>query len=122
MPSRMKEFFPSHLKQAHVIPIFKSGDVEDPKKYRPILITSGLSQFFEKVISEQNAQFLDQNILFSSTQFGFRSKFSTTDALLFATEKIRHEVDNDRPVSAALLDLYKAFDSISHENLPNYAT
>ena len=55
--------------------------------------------------------------MFSPTQFGFRSKFFTSDALLFPTEKIRYEVDNDRHVSAALLDLSKAFDSLSHEYL-----
>ena len=60
-------FFPSHLKQAHVIPVFKSGDAEDPKNYRPISITSALSKVFKKVISEQITQFLDQNKLFSPT-------------------------------------------------------
>ena len=79
---------------------------------------SALSKVFEKVISEEITEFLDQNKLFSTTQFGFRSNISTTDALLFATETIRHEVDNDGPVSAALLDLSKAFDSISHKYLP----
>ena len=40
--------FPSHLKQAHVIPVFKSGDAEGPKNYRPISITSALSKLFKK--------------------------------------------------------------------------
>ena len=79
--------FASHLKQAHVIQVFKSGDAEDPQNYGPISITSALSKVFEKVINEQITQFLDQNQMFSPLQFGFRSKFSTTDALLFATEK-----------------------------------
>ena len=62
---------------------------------------SALSKISEKIISEQITQFLDQNKLFRITPFGFRSEISTTDALLFATEIIRYEVDNDRPVSAA---------------------
>ena len=36
--------FPSLLKQARVIPIFKSGDNEDPGNYRPISILTNLSQ------------------------------------------------------------------------------
>ena len=47
-------------------------------------------------------------------QFGFRSNDSTTDAILFATESIRQSLDRNQFVAAALLDLIKAFDSISH--------
>ena len=40
-----------------------------------------------------------------------------TDALVFATEKIRKEIDCNQIVKAAFLDLSKAFDSFSHEIL-----
>ena len=55
--------------------------------------------------------------LFSTTQFGFRKKFSTKDALLYATEHCRTDISSGKTVSLALLDLSKAFDSISHEIL-----
>ena len=54
---------------------------------------------------------------FSPVQFGFRKLVSTTDALVFTTEKIRKEIDNHHFVAAAFLDLSEAFDSISHEIL-----
>ena len=44
-------------------------------------------------------------------------KFSTTDAPLYATEKIREKVNDKECVCAAFLDLSKAFDSISHDIL-----
>ena len=108
--------FPNHLKRAHVVPIYKSGDIEDPTNYRPISITSALSKVFEKVIQNQIVEFLDDTKLLSPHQFGFRANFSTADALLYATEKIRFDIDNKNVVAAAL-DLSKAFDSISHEIL-----
>ena len=43
--------------------------------------------------------------------------FFTTDALLYATEKIRLNLDNKKMVASALLDLSKAFDSIPHNLL-----
>ena len=43
--------------------------------------------------------------------------FFTTDALLYATEKMRLNLDNKKMVASALLDLSKAFDSISHNLL-----
>ena len=42
--------FPEHLKQAHVIAIYKKGDNEDPDNYRPISITSSLASVFEQIL------------------------------------------------------------------------
>ena len=50
-------------------------------------------------------------------QFGFRKGFSTHDALLYLTKCTRHEIDKNQIVHCALLDLSKAFDSISHQKL-----
>ena len=109
--------FPNHLKQAFITPIYKKGDMDQPDNYRPISVTSALSKIFEKVIRDQITEYMHQNNLFSSKQFGFRKNVSTTDALLYATENIRKELDDGNFVTAAFLDLSKAFDSISHEIL-----
>ena len=47
-----KGIFPNHLKQAHVTPIYKKGDTEEPNNYRPISVIAALSKTFEKVISD----------------------------------------------------------------------
>ena len=109
--------FPEHLKQAHVIPIYKKGDNEDPDNYRPISITSSLAKVFEQILREQMNEYLERNKLLGPLQFGFRAKYSTTDALLFATENIRKDLDDNRSTAAAFLDLSKAFNSMSHEIL-----
>ena len=64
-------------------------DADDPSKYRPISITPALAKVFEKILQQQMIEYLDKNRIFSSVQFGFKKQFSTTDALLYATEKIR---------------------------------
>ena len=74
--------FPEHLKQAHVIPIFKKGDNEDPDNYQPISITSSLAKVFEQILRERMNEYLERNNLLGPLQFGFRAKYSTTDALL----------------------------------------
>ena len=109
--------FPNHLKRAHVVTIYESGDIEDPTNYRPISITFALSKPFEKVIQNENIEFLDDTKLLSPHQFGFGANFSTADALLYATEKILFDIDNKKVAATAFLDLSKAFDSISHEIL-----
>ena len=110
--------FPNHLKQAFVIPIYKKGDCEDPSNNRPISITAALAKIFEKVLREQMSNYLESNKLLTQRQFGFRSKYSTTDALVYATENIRKKLDNSENTAAAFINLSKAFDSISHEILP----
>ena len=107
--------FPEHLKQANVIPIFKKGGKEDPDIYRPISSTSSLAKVFEQILREQMNEHLERNKLLVPRQFGFRAKYSSRDALLFATENIRKDPDANRSTAAAFLDLSKAFNSMSHE-------
>ena len=57
------------------------------------------------------------NDVMNPLQFGFRKGFSTHDALLNLTESIRYEIDKNKIVHCALLDLSKAFDSICHQKL-----
>ena len=66
--------FPSDLKQAHVCPIFKKGDTEDPNNYRPTSITAVLSKVFEKVIREQITNYIDNNKFFPGTIW-FQEKY-----------------------------------------------
>ena len=61
--------------------------------------------------------FLNRNNVLSPSHFGFEDSFSSTDALHFATENIRKKIDQNEYVTAAFLDLSKAFDSISHSIL-----
>jgi ribonuclease P/MRP protein subunit RPP40 len=54
---------------------------------------------------------------FSKFQFGFRAKYSTTDALIHSTETWRSSLEKGENVAIASLDLSKAFDSIDHNIL-----
>ena len=110
--------FPNPLKQAFVIPIVKKGDSKNSNNYRPISIIFALTKNFEKVIGEQITLYPSENSLLNPPlQFGFLKNFSTTDALLFATENVGKSVDENENVAAAFLDLSKAFDSVPHKIL-----
>ena len=105
------------MKQAYVVPIFKKGDYEEPNNYRPSSITSALSKIFENVLKDQSVFHLNKNDILSASQFGFRNSYSSSAALLYATENIRSEINESKNVAAAFIDLSKAFDSISHSIL-----
>ena len=85
-----------------------------PKNYWPISITCAFSKIFEKIL---HAQITEHFQIMTQFQFGFRKNISTQDALVYVTESIRNQIDSKKIVHAALLDLSKVFDSISHEVL-----
>ena len=109
--------FPNELKRAHVVPLYKKDDPEEPNNYRPISITPCLSKIIETILRDQICQYLHDNKLLSKNQYGFRKKFSTIDSLLFCTEFIRNKTDINNFVTAAFLDLSKVFDSINYDIL-----
>jgi hypothetical protein len=63
---------PQSLKSAVITPIYKGGDKEAPKNYRPIALTSVLSKVMEKVVVKQLSDYLESEGLMSDRQYGFR--------------------------------------------------
>ena len=63
--------FPSELKLEKIVPLFNTGDPQDPNNYRPISILPALSKVFEKLFLNRLISFLDKNKILSNSQFGF---------------------------------------------------
>ena len=72
-----------------------------------------MSKVFEKIMYERLYSFFDKKILFHSEQSGFRSKRSTVEGLVEIAEQNRQGTTDT--FTCVLLDLRKAFISISHE-------
>ena len=64
------DVFPSRMKIAKVIPMFKSGTQTDFTNYRTISLATILKNL-RKIVSYQNKQFLSDNNILSSSQYGF---------------------------------------------------
>ena len=58
------EKFPSTLKTAEVIPVFKKGGKLDCNNYRPISLISNISKIIEKLMHSRLYLYLEQNNLF----------------------------------------------------------
>ena len=87
--------FPSEMKTAKVIPLFKSGDRSDFPNYRPISLLSQFSKVLEKLFNFRLEQFLISNKILSNCQYGFRSRMSTVHAALeLIEESISTPIDN----------------------------
>ena len=110
--------YPDDLKIARLVPIYKKkGEISDPSNYRPISCLPYLGKIFEKCLSSRLISFCNKFSLISSSQFGFQSNKSTGDALIHLTEIIYNSLNNKKHNATVLIDLKKAFDSVSHRLL-----
>ena len=106
-------------KIANVTPIFKKGDKQLIKNYRPISLLPICGKIFEKIIFNSLYAYLHTNNLTTKNQSGFRPGDSTTNQLLYLLDEIHQAFDSteSREVRAVFLDISKAFDKVWHEGL-----
>ena len=74
--------FPSKLKTAQVIPIFKKDSPLECSNYRPISLLSNIDKIFEKLMYSRVIKFLEASHCIYPLQFGFRKHHSTNDTLV----------------------------------------
>ena len=106
--------YPSKLKLAKVIPIYKSNDESDPSNYRPISLLSVFNRIFEKMMYNRLKAFLEKFGILHESQYGFREKRSTEHAILEIINQIQTNMDRKLYTCGIFIDLQKAFDTVDH--------
>ena len=113
----MTGVFPSLLKTAKVVPVFKKDSKLDYSNYRPISLLSNIEKILEKLMYKRLYTFLNNNNIIYNLQFGFRQQYSTSHALINITENIRKALDYGNIGCGVFIDLQKAFDTVDHQTL-----
>lgn len=109
--------FPKFLKCSKVLPLFKSNCMDNPANYRPISIVPIFAKIFEVVLKIQITTYFENSNLFTSCQYGFRAKLSTTGAINSLINLVNKGFEANEFVHVQFLDLSKAFDCVPHDNL-----
>ena len=109
-----KGVFPSPLKIAKVLPIYKGGDRDIASNYRPISILPHFSKIFEKILKHNLTDFINKYKIISENQYGFQENKSTSDALIELENYLRYQQANNKITCGIFLDLKKAFDTVDH--------
>ena len=109
--------FPSEMKHAEVIPLYKGKEFDKVVNYRPVSLLITISKVLEKAIYVWIYQFLEQHKVLYNSQYGFRSKRSCEQAILELTGRILDAKNRDMHSAAMFLDLSKAFNTLDHSIL-----
>ena len=109
--------FPENMKIAEVIPLFKKGALDNMENYRPISLLITISKLLEKSIYKRLYNFINNNNIFYSKQYGFRSNHSCEQAIQDLYGQLINSKEEGLNSISIFLDLSKAFDTLPHELL-----
>ena len=109
--------FPTEMKKADTVPLYKSKDKDDKNNYRPISLLLTVSKLLEKIMYSKTYNFLTKYNQIYSSQYGFRTGHSCQDAIAELIGEIARNLDEGLYTIGVFLDLSKAFDTLEHEVL-----
>jgi len=108
---------PGDWRIASVTPIYKKGQKEDPRNYRPVSLTLVPGKITEQfTLSVLNGHVKDNQGIRPS-QHGFMKGRSCLTNLVFFYDQVTHLVDESKSVDVVYLGFRKAFDIVPYSIL-----
>ena len=109
--------FPDSWSISTVVPIPKTGALNEISNWRPINLLPIPGRILEKIIHSHILEHLKRNNILSRAQYGFRPGLGTGDAIFAFVNHVYQELDKGQFVSTCFVDGSKAFDSVHHSLL-----
>ena len=106
-------YLPAGLRSSRTVLIPKVPAPKGPKEYRPISIGPYLARVFHRLLATR----LSGGIHFRSRQRAFTKGDGIADNVFLLRCLLRDSCEELKPLSLVLLDMSKAFDSVSHDSL-----
>ena len=109
--------FPDKLKIVRVPPLFKGGENYELGNYRPISVLPCFSKILEKIMYNRLYKHLTDNSILYKKQFGFQEGHSTEYTIVQLVKQIRNSFKSNHYILGVFVDLSKAFDTVSRNQL-----
>ena len=106
--------FPTCMKLAEVVPLFKSKDRSEKSNYRPISLLLTISKLLKKLVYKRVYTFLNNTNQLYCSQYGFRTGHSCNQAVCELIGEIAKNTEKNWTTVCVFLDLSKAFDMLEH--------
>jgi hypothetical protein len=106
---------PDTWKKVKLKVIFKKGDPELPKNYRPISIIPVLAKLYSMILYNRIKVALDEQL--ADEQYGFRKGRGCADAVHILRAIVEKSAEWGEELWVATLDVEKAFDRVHHASL-----
>ena len=108
--------YPKSWKESFTIPIYKSGDKNDPNNYRGVSLINYLTKIFNTILNNTLIKIIEDQL--SNSLFGFRENHRTADSIFVLKSLINKYIHkNKKKIYACFVDRRKAFDSVWREAL-----
>lgn len=110
-------FFPESWSQGVIVPIHKSGTINDVHNYRGITLLSIFGKMFTSVLNMRLTSWAEQYRVYIEGQAGFREGYSTIDNLFVLQCCISKLLEMGKKLYCCFIDYKKAFDFINYDCL-----
>ena len=107
--------YPTAWKTSRVCPVYKKGEKNNFKNYRPITILNSFSKCFEIILCDRLLYHTKQFL--SPHQHGFTRCRSTVSNLAVFTSEVSSNITNNKQVDTVFFDFSMAFDLMNHSIL-----
>ena len=105
--------FPEQWSTGCIHPIYKNkGDRLNAQNYRPITILSCLGKLFTSILNTRLNEYLEESMLLSENQAGFRKNYSTNDHIFSLYSLIEIFKSSKQKLFCGFIDFSSAFDSV----------
>ena len=112
-----KEFPQMTLEIAKVTPIYKADNKSDLYNYRPISVLSCFPKILERIVYNRLYQYLTENKILFSKQFGFQTGHSTEHVIVQLVGQIFESFEYNKSILGVCTDLSKTFDTFDYSVL-----
>ena len=105
--------FPTEMKVANVIPLYKANNPDVFNNYRPVSLLCTLSKVLERVMYSRLIEYLETFKILFDNQFGFRKWHSSYMALMQLMDQLIKSLEKGETVIGVFLDISKTFGTVS---------